>query len=213
MSRDRSQRPSRDRNPIAALRLASLRGAALALSCAIQEGTRHTTDEQSKNAKHGPRSPGAPVVKARADTEGAPVEAMSCVVALVGFPYPLRSIGRGVLERCGLVVVQFPTPQVALRTLRTRVRVDAVIIDAHHQWSGGQSAAVEALLMFAEAAPWDGVPLPVIVLPGGDMPSGIRDTAAARGVHFVPPRQNYRAVARLARQLCGLDGTCCNGSA
>lgn len=129
---------------------------------------------------------------------------MPSLFRYVAFPSPLPVTRRALLERCGLFVVEFDTPAFALRTLRTCFKVDAVIIESHNPIVNAQPAAVFELFEFASAAPWNGVPLPVLLLTSSKLPSEMGRKASGLGVQLVTAtHQNYREIGRLVWHLCG----------
>jgi hypothetical protein len=130
-----------------------------------------------------------------------------CVVAIVGFAVRLPNGLRGTVNSCGWTAVQFANAEVAVSALRKTVRVDAIVIDSNAITSS-QEGAVETLIAFARAAPWDDVPVPVIVVGRRRAPS--LPDSNVRDVHLLTgPGTHYENLGRLVRELCHLPGTCC----
>jgi CheY-like chemotaxis protein len=138
-------------------------------------------------------------------------DSLSCVVALIGLPHPHSGKGRGILERCGLFLLDFPSPPEALRALRRELRVDAIVLDGRQHLSPAHADAVTELLAFAQAAPWDGRPLPVVLLTGGDVPAEVLHACELLGVVRVPnKRQQFRLLGLAVLRLCGIESACCH---
>jgi hypothetical protein len=131
------------------------------------------------------------------------LDAALCVVAFVGFAKPLSNNLRGMVNGCGFAAIDFEEPEQALRTLQRTLRVDAVVVHARLLPTQADSP-LSQLLAFAEAAPWDGVPLPVVVL------GEAGDRLSARHVHVLDgPGSTYARLGRLVSELCHVPGACC----
>ena len=131
------------------------------------------------------------------------LDAALCVVAFVGFARPLSNNLRGMVNGCGFAAIDFEEPEHALRTLQRTLRVDAVVVHAR-LLPAQPDSPLSRLLAFAEAAPWDGVPLPVVVLgeAGNLLP--------ASHVHVLDgPGSTYARLGRLVSELCHVPGACC----
>jgi hypothetical protein len=131
------------------------------------------------------------------------LDAALCVVAFVGFARPLSNNLRGMVNGCGFAAIDFEEPEHALRTLQRTLRVDAIIVHARLLPVRADSP-LSQLLAFAEAAPWDGVPLPVVVL--GES----AEQLATTHVHVLEgPGSSYARLGRLVSELCHVPGACC----
>jgi hypothetical protein len=131
------------------------------------------------------------------------------VVAFIGFPAPLPRNLRGVINGCGLTPLACGDIPSAFETLQRTLRVDAIVIDGR-ALACAASEHAHALLAFATAAPWDGLPLPVVVITRRGMRPDLGEGWARDGVHVLPSHSaHYMPLGRLLYTLCGLPGDCC----
>jgi CheY-like chemotaxis protein len=135
---------------------------------------------------------------------GNVAERLSCVVALVGHRSQLSQKARGLLERSGLFVMTFCDADQALRVLRRELRVDAIVVDGQWLIGAKQQAPGRALLSFATSAPWDDTPVPVVLLSAPGMRRDLQQMCAETGAYLLAGRQNYRELARVVLERCGI---------
>lgn len=143
-----------------------------------------------------------------------PDEREFCVVGFVGFQKGFSVIGRGLLERCAIHSLEFSNVDHANRALET-LTVDALVVDCHHAQLKQLSPGVRQLLASATAARGsDRGRSSLIVLGAGGVTRELVGACHDVGALFLPPpRQTFRQIAALVRQVCGLPDGCCVGSA
>jgi hypothetical protein len=131
-----------------------------------------------------------------------------CVVALIGFARLPRSL-RGVVTACDWTLVHFADIDTALPTLRRTLRVDSIVVEST-ALDRSTPPNVDALLSFADGAPWDDRPVPVVIVRRGRRRECLPAVCTAHDVRVLAgPGTHYKELGRAVREACHLPGRCC----
>jgi hypothetical protein len=128
------------------------------------------------------------------------------IVAVIGWRHALPVRARGILERSGISPVSFADAFEARRSLTTRLRVDAILLDGKfmgQEEDDHEEADMADLLALAAAPPWQDGPIPVILLTSNDTPCYLRKLGRSGHVHAMSrSRFGYRRISGLITRLC-----------
>ena len=117
------------------------------------------------------------------------------------------------LVHCGVTAIEIPCDPEALDTLRKKVRVDAVVIDARSLEPSEQPApAFVAMASSGGESPSGFAPMSVIVLGNRHVPAWVRPMCERTGARFFATREkssDYPALIRVLRDMCGVENACC----
>ena len=108
-----------------------------------------------------------------------------CVVAVIGFGRSIPVRGKRILERNGLAIVQYCSPDRGLNALRRGVQVDAIILDASRSHEKEDEEWIVEALAVAATPPWRDHPVPIVVLTSGRMPVSLRRCCKELGAHLI----------------------------
>jgi hypothetical protein len=141
------------------------------------------------------------------------------VVAIAGLVRPMQVRAQKLLVHCGVTAIEIPCDPEALDTLRKKVRVDAVVIDARSLEPSEQPApAFVAMASSSSDESSSGesssgfAPMSVIVLGNRHVPAWVRPICERTGARFFTTREkssDYPALIRVLREMCGVDNACC----
>jgi hypothetical protein len=135
------------------------------------------------------------------------------VVAIAGLTRPMQVRTRKLLEHCAVTAIEIPFASEALATLRKKVRVDAVVIDARSLAPSDQASPGFAAMVSSAGDLSNGfAPMSVIVLGNRHVPAWVRPMCERTGARFFTAREkssDYPALIRILRDMCGLDDVCC----
>lgn len=139
------------------------------------------------------------------------------VVAIAGFVRPIQVRTRKLLTHCGVTVIEIPCSASALETLRRKVSVNAVVIDARSLAPSEQPVPEFAAMASSSGEASDGLaPMPVVVLGDRHVPAWVRPMCERAGARFVSIGEtgpNYPKLIRLLRHTCGIQTACCRPAA
>ncbi len=135
------------------------------------------------------------------------------VVAIAGLVRPMQVRTQKLLVHCGVTVIEIPCNPGALDTLRRKVRLDAVVIDARSFERSEQPAPAFVAMVSSSGESSSGfAPMSVIVLGNRHVPAWVRPICERTGARFFAMRENgsdYPALIRVLRDMCGVEDACC----
>jgi hypothetical protein len=133
--------------------------------------------------------------------------AQCCVVAVIGFDRSIPVRGKGILERHGLTLLQYSSPDRGLNALRSGVQVDAIILDASRSIEQEEEEWILEALAVAAAPAWRDQPLPLVVLTSAGMPVSLRRRCKEQGAHAIGrDRFTYRQIGPFILTSCRMHG-------
>jgi hypothetical protein len=129
------------------------------------------------------------------------------LVAVVGMRPRFPASSKALLERCGLLIVEFFEPTDARRAFSV-VAPDVIVWDSRHPSMKWLSPVARDLLSFASLTQ---PRTPLIVLTTSGVTDDIRHQwHSGKALLMSPRRFASRGLASAARRLCGLPDTCCS---
>jgi hypothetical protein len=138
------------------------------------------------------------------------------VVAIAGLVRPIQVRTRKLLDHCGVTAIEIPCDADALESLRGKVRVDAVVLDARSLVPSEQPVAPFATIASSSGDVSGGFsPVSVIVLGNKHVPVWVRPMCERTGARFFATGENgpnYPALIRVLRETCGVETACCSPS-
>jgi hypothetical protein len=138
------------------------------------------------------------------------------VVAIAGLVRPIQVRTQKLLAHCGVTAIEIACSADALDALRSKVWVNAVVIDARSLAPADRAA--EMAERFAAMASSNGdvskgfAPASVIVLGNRHVPTWVRPICERTGARFFATAENgpnFPKLIRMLRQMCGIETTCC----
>jgi hypothetical protein len=140
-----------------------------------------------------------------------PRDREASLVAFVGLASPLSSHAWGVLERCELTVLEFPTISKACHLAET-LTFDAVVLDRRSL--AGPSAYQRLGTLTAAFARGRRICPPLIVLASGRLDTTARRACEDAGAIVLSAhQQSLRHIAAVIRRACGRPDCCVRPSA
>jgi hypothetical protein len=135
------------------------------------------------------------------------------VVAIAGLVRPIHVRAQKLLEHCGVTAIEIPFAPEALDSLRKKVRLNALVLDARSLEPSDQPApAFVAMASSGGESSVGFAPMPVIVLGNRHVPEWVRPICERTGARFFTTREkssDYPALIRLLRDMCGIEDVCC----
>jgi hypothetical protein len=135
------------------------------------------------------------------------------VVAIAGLVRPMQVRTQKLLVHCGVTAIEIPCDPEALDTLRKKVWVDAVVIDARSLEPSEQPAPAFVAMASSSSESSNGfAPMSVIVLGNRHVPAWVRPICERTGTRFFTTREkssDYPALIRVLRDMCGVENACC----
>jgi hypothetical protein len=139
------------------------------------------------------------------------------VVAFTGLVRPIQVRTRKLLDHCGVTAIEIPCNADALESLRRKLRVDAVVVDARSLAVSEEPAPSFAAIASSSENLSSGLPpMSVIVLGNRRVPAWVRSTCERNGARFLATGErgpNYPELIRVLRDMCGVETTCCSPAA
>lgn len=135
------------------------------------------------------------------------------IVAIAGLAKPIQVRQRKLFTHCGITVIELPIAADELETLRRKVNVDAVVIDARPLTPTPEPAVPFVQLVTSSCDTSGGLaPMSVIVLGNRQLPRWVRTITEQHGARFLstlPRGPNYHDLVRILREMRGVQGDCC----
>jgi tRNA-dihydrouridine synthase len=139
------------------------------------------------------------------------------VVAIAGLVRPIQVRTQKLLDHCGVTAIEIPCDADALESLRQKVRVDAVVVDARSLASSEEPApSFAAIASLNENLSSGFPPMSIIVLGNRHVPEWVRPICERTGARFLATGErgpNYPELIRVLRDMCGVETTCCSPAA
>jgi hypothetical protein len=135
------------------------------------------------------------------------------VVAIAGLVHPMQVRAQKLLEHCGVTAIEIAFDTEALDTLRRKVRLNALVLDARSLDPSDQPTPSFVAMASAGGESSAGfAPMPVIVLGNRHVPAWVRPICERTGARFFTTRDkssDYPALIRVLRDMCGVEDVCC----